>query len=335
MAQVGGKRTFQALHLPPNAKIAALGGVNISATGSEVGMWQANPGLLHPDMEGQAAVSYTDFVSDISQSSFAYAARFKKAGLWALGLNYFSYGQFVQRDATGQEEGKFSINDYALSLGHASSLGPFTLGATAKIAVSGIAEYKAIALLTDVGGIFKHPDQDFTLGLAIKNIGYQVKAYTNKKEVVPLDVQVGLTYKPEHMPLRFFFSAHHLQKFDIVYLDTTGTAALKQIRNSSPTKKSIGDKIARHFVVGGEVLLTKNFNVRVGYNHLRRKELVLENAGGAAGFSLGTMIKVKGFQLDYARGFYHLAGNSNYFTLTSNLQRLFKTKSRNTSTDKS
>jgi hypothetical protein len=335
MAQIGGKRTFQALELPNNAKMAALGGVNISAFSPEVSMWLANPALLNPEMHHQLALSYTNFISSIGQSSLAYAWQTEKYGLWGAGLNYINYGTFTQRDAAGQEEGKFSVNDYVVSLAHASTIGPFTLGATAKLAVTGIAEYKAVAVLTDIGGIFKHPENDLTVGLVIKNIGYQIKSFSGEREPMPLNVQLGFTYKPEHMPLRFSITAHHLQQFDIVYLDTTGSALINQVGGNSQTKKALGDKIARHFVVGGELLLSKNFNLRFGYNHLRRKELRMENAGGSAGFSLGTMIRIKGFQLDYARGFYHTAGSTNYFTVSSNLQRLFKPKTRKTSTDNS
>jgi hypothetical protein len=112
-----------------------------------------------------------------------------------------------------------------------------------------------------------------------------------------------------------------LQQPDLVYLDTTG-----QARNNQPLGKSLGDKIARHLVLGGELLLSKNLNLRLGYNHLRRKELRLENAPGAAGFSAGFLLRLKGFQLDYARAFYHQSGGSNFFTVGTDLGRFFKKK---------
>jgi len=326
-AQVGGKETFRFLGLPANAKEAALGGINISAPEQEVSSLQTNPALLNTSMHQYVAFGFTDFLADVNQSNLTYAFNTKKAGLWGVGISYVNYGDFIQRDETGLETGKFSVQDYAVGLTHATTLDHFTLGATVKLVVSSIAEYKALALATDLGGIFKHPEKDLTLALAFKNLGYQLQSYSGEnKEPVPFDAQLGFSYKPEHMPFRFSLTAHHLQQLDIVYHDTTQFIGFGQ--NANAQKVSLGDKIARHFVVGGEVLLSKNFNLRVGYNHLRRKELKLETVAGTAGFSVGTMLRIKGLQLDYARAFYYAAGATNYFTLSSDLQRLFKKKQK-------
>jgi hypothetical protein len=321
-AQIGGKRTFSFLALPTHSKVAALGGTHITGTDPEASLMLANPALLHADQHHHVTFSFTDYVADVSHNTLTYVLAPRQKGRWGLGLSYLHYGDFTQRDAAGQEEGKFSAADYALSLTHATTIDHFTLGASVKLAVSAIAEYKAVALLTDVGGIFKHPEKDLTLGLALKNIGYELRSFTGQeREPTPFDVQIGVTYKPEHMPFRFSITAHHLQQPDIVYLDTTGHA-----RNNKFLKKALGDQIARHFVLGGELLLTKNLNLRVGYNHLRRKELRLENAPGTAGFSMGLLLRIKGFQLDYARAFYHQAGASNFFTVGTDLGRFFKKK---------
>jgi hypothetical protein len=323
-AQIGGKRTFSFLALPTNGKVAALGGVNISAPDPEAGMLLANPALLQPAQHRHVAFAFTDFVADVSQNTLTYVIAPRPGSQWGIGLTYLDYGDFTQRDDAGQEMGKFAAYDYALSLSRASAIGPFTLGVAAKLAVSALAEYKAVALLTDIGGIFKHPEKDLTLALALKNIGYELRPFSGReREPTPFEVQLGLSYKPEHMPFRFSITAQQLQQPDIVYLDTTGHR-----RNNLPLKKSLADKIARHLVLGGELLLSKNLNLRVGYNHLRRKELRLENAPGAAGFSTGLLLRIKGFQLDYARAFYHQSGGSNFFTVGTDLGRFFKKKNQ-------
>jgi hypothetical protein len=317
-AQIGGKTTFSFLDLPTNAKVAALGGFTMGQ-GPEVYLVTANPALLQPQMHQQVAFSFTDYLADISHYNLQYATQSKQYGTWAFGLSYLDFGEFTQRDATGQAEGKFSVNAYNLNLTRISTINAFTLGITAKLAVAGMAEYKAMAVVADIGGIFKHPEKDLTVGLVLKNIGYQVKSFTgHEAEPLPFDAQLGFTYKPEHMPLRFSLTAHHLQNFNLAYTDTAFIAQQE--------KKSVADEIARHLVVGGEFLLSKNFAVRAGYNHMRRRELRLENAGGAAGFSIGAMLRIKAFQLDYAWATYHIAGGSNHFSVSTSLQKLFKPK---------
>ena len=57
------------------------------------------------------------------------------------------------------------------------------------------------------------------------------------------------------------------------------------------------DNFFRHFVFNGEFLFgkTESFRLRLGYNHLRRKELSLENQFSLSGFSFGVGFKVSKF----------------------------------------
>ncbi len=276
-------------------------------------------------MHKHLALSYTDYLADISLSSVYYVVNHSKFGQWGAGLQYMGYGNFTQTDPTGQTLGNFSVHDYVLSVTHATTLKPFTLGATLKMALSGIAEYKSVAALIDLGGIYKHPEKELYVGLALKNIGYQLKTFTGEdREAMPFDAQLGLTYKPEHMPLQLSITAHHLQQFDISYADTAQTG----LYLVNAPAKSFGDKLARHFVVSSQFLLSKNFNVLVGYNHLRRQELRLETKSAGAGLSLGATVRVKSFELTFTRAYYHVAGASNAFTVISNVAPLFKKKTK-------
>jgi hypothetical protein len=323
--QVGSRQTFAFLDKPAGARLAALGSINVSSPSTDVTMLQANPALLQPDMHKHLALSYTDYIADISLSSVFYAVNHPKYGHWGAGLQYMGYGDFTQTDPTGQAAGSFSVHDYVLSVTHATTIKPFTLGASLKFALSGIAEYKSVAALVDLGGVYKHPENELYVGLALKNIGYQLTTFTGReRETMPLDAQIGVTYKPEHMPLQFSVTAHHLQQFDISYSDTMQTG----LYLTNPPATSVGDKLARHFVVSTQFLLSKNFQVILGYNHWRRQELRLETKSGGAGLSMGATVRVKSFELTFTRAYYHVAGASNAFTVISNVAPLFKKKTR-------
>jgi hypothetical protein len=327
-AQVGGQRVFSFLELPGNAKQAALGGVNVTAGAHDVNMVAANPALLNKEMDHQLSLSYTGYLADIKQSHVAYAFHTEKYGLWAAGINYLNYGDFVQRDPTGAVEGSFSVNDYTLNLTHARQVEAFTLGATAKVAVSSIAGNQAVGLLVDAGVAFKHPEKDLTVGLAFKNAGYQVKPYDGgERQPMPFDAQLGVSYKPEHMPVRLSLTAHRLYQFDIVYLDPNAPRQLDENGNEVKEEKKLGDKIARHFVAGAEFVFSKNFQVRAGYNHLRRRELRLDTASGGAGLSLGAMLRVRKFELNYSSAFFHPSGATHYITVSTDTSTLLKKKS--------
>ncbi|OUJ75529.1 type IX secretion system protein PorQ [Hymenobacter crusticola] len=324
-AQIGGQQAFSFLNLPNSAKLAGLGGANVSSRDGDATMLYGNPALLNQEMDGTLALGYVDYLADIKQTTAAYVFNTEHAGRFGVGLTYLNYGNFEEFDAAGNSLGSFSVNEYAVGVSDAYTSGNFVLAGTLKLGVSGIAGNHSVAALADMGALFKHPTKDFNVGLTVKNVGYQLKTYTGAEhEPMPLDVQLGASIKPEHMPIRFSLTAHHLQQFDIVYLDPNQRGQLDENNNEVKPKKTIGDKIARHFVVGGEVILSKNFNLRVGYNHLHRRELRLDTRSAGAGMSFGVMLRISQFQLDYTRAYYHASGASNYFTVARNLNSLFK-----------
>ncbi len=329
-AQVGGQRGFSFLELPVSAKQAALGGVNITSGAHDINMVIANPGLLNEKMDNQLSLTYVGYLADIKQSNLVYGFNTPKYGRWAVSLSYLKYGDFVQRDATGVEEGAFNVNDYTLGLTHARQVDAFTLGATAKAAVSSMAGNKAVGLLADAGVTFNHPEKDFTVGLAFKNVGYQVRPFTDgDRKAMPWDAQLGLSYKPEHMPIRLSVTAHRLYQFDIVYLDPNATGQLDENGEEIKREKKLGDKIARHFVAGAEFVFSNNFQLRTGYNHQRRKELRLDSGAGGAGFSAGGMLRVRAFELNYSSAFFHSSGATHYITVSTNTNTILKKKTVN------
>ena len=174
-----------------------------------------------------------------------------------------------------------------------------------------------MGLASDAGVLYKPSAQDFTVGLVLKNAGYMLKPYTaGAREALPLDVQLGITIKPEHMPLRFTFTAHHLQQWRIQYLDPNARGTLNANNEEVRPEFNWSDNLARHFAAAAELMLGKGLSLRAGYNHLQARELRLDNVGGGAGFSFGAMVKISQFQLDYTYATLQAAGSSNYFTLS-------------------
>jgi hypothetical protein len=325
--QLGGKAVFPFLDLPASAQQAALGGTNVSNRNDDPLMLFANPGLLNADMDGRLAISYIGYVSQMRQSTAAYVFNTQKLGRIGIGVNYFSYGDIESYDPAGNSLGSFSPNEYTVGVSDAYTKGKFTFGGTLKFAMSSIASSRSTAGVVDAGVVYKHPTQDFTVGLAVKNAGYQFSPYPGtKRGDLPLDVQLGATIKPEHMPVRFSLTAHHLQQWDIQYIDPNASTGFDENGEDVKQKRSFGDNLARHFTASAALILGPNLHLRVGYNHLQRRELSLANTSGSAGLSFGAMLKIAGFQLDYTHAVLQAAGSSEYFTLARNLDSLFKKK---------
>jgi hypothetical protein len=78
-------------------------------------------------------------------------------------------------------------------------------------------------------------------------------------------------------------------------------------------------KAMYHLAIGGELLLSKNFNIQFGYNHKNRKDLSSSSRPGASGISFGFGFKVKKLHVSYGMGKYHIAGTSNHFTISTKI----------------
>ncbi len=320
--QLGGQRVFEFLNIPANAKLSALGGVNITSGLQDPGMVTSNPAFVNETWNNHLVINRLGYFADINQFSVNYSREFEKYGTWSFNLSYLDYGDFQQYDNVGFASGTFQVAEYALSLNHARAFGPFRAGAALKMVVSDIASFGASGIMMDFGGLFKHPERDLTVGMTIKNLGVLLSDYTEEtNSQLPLDVQLGVSYKPEFMPFRFSLTARNLNRDNVVFFDPSGNSLIGQ-----DEEPGFGERIFRRLVFGTELLIHDSFQLRFGYNHLLRKELRLENITGGAGFSFGFMLKIKRFEFAYGRALYHTAGGSNTIQLNTDLTGLIKKK---------
>jgi hypothetical protein len=324
-SQTGGKTSFQFVNLPGNAHVAGIGGMNVSVYDRDINMVWQNPALLRDTMNRFLSVNYIPFFASVKGGSMSYSHKFKGIGTIAAGIQYINYGSMTERDETGNELGTFKPQDLAVMVAKSHTIGIFTLGGTLKYVASSITPaYTSYGLMMDAGGIFRHPVRDFTIGLVFKNIGFAVKKYNKEAPArAPFDIQLGTSYKLEHIPVRLSLTAHHLYKFDLAYLDTTQNKKYDLDGNEIKRKKSIADKVLPHFIIGTEFLLSKNLHARLAYNFQRRREMRLEDKAGGTGFSWGIMFRIKWFEFDFSRATYSLAGGKNWVTVTMDMDRLF------------
>lgn len=316
VAQFGGRNSYEFLNVPSNARLAGLGGVNVSLANRDVNFFLNNPALVTDSLAGYASAGYTFYVADIGQATFAYAHPFKKLGVVSFGVQHFNYGEIQGYDPTGETLGSFKSGETALVIGKSHTVSAFTLGVNLKFVSSNIAGFRSSALLMDLGGTFVHSKQDLTIGLAIKNFGFALSEYSNASDTsIPFDVQAGVTFKPQHMPLRFSVTAYNLAYPGNAYDDPADV---------EDDAGAFG-KAMQHVNFGAEILFHRNVNVLLGYNVLRQKELRTTNQGG--GITFGAAIKIKAFDIAVSRSGFSVGRAAYSFTVAANLNKLmFKKK---------
>ncbi|MFN0276959.1 MAG: type IX secretion system protein PorQ [Chitinophagales bacterium] len=329
-AQFGGSYTYQYLQLPPSARVAALGGTNVSMYNDDVNFGWLNPALYNESMNGKISASHALITGGINHG---YVSAAKYLENWDVtlggGILYHAYGQMPMTDETGVQIGNFSASEYAVQAGISHGESKLSYGANVKLLYSHLESYTSLGAAIDIGGSFHDTTHRFDAGIVLKNIGTQLIAYTeNNKEELPFEIQVGISKRLKYLPLRFSITAHNLQQADIRYDDpnTISNVNIFAADTTGEVKEEtyLADKIFRHVIFGGEFYFGKNFNARVSYDHMTAKEMSLTTLRGMSGFALGFGLKIKRFQIDYAHEFYNIAGGNNMITISANTNEFFK-----------
>lgn len=333
-AQMGGNNTFEFLNLPISARVSAMGGNVISARDNDLNVAITNPALLTDSMDNNVALSYVNYFADVNYYYAAYAKSLKGKGMVSGGIHYLDYGTFTRSDEFGNKLGTFGASDMSINLSYANTVFDSNLfvGATLKTIYSQMDTYYSWGSAVDLGAVYVRPAKKFAIAYVIKNVGRQWKPYTEGNyEKLPFEMQIGFTKQPKHIPFRFSFTYENLEKWDLTYVDPNNPNPTKDPLTGKPIKqskfKTTGDKFMRHIVIGGEFLLTKNFFLRGGYNYQRRKELKIPERRGITGFSFGFGLKIYKFHISYARAAYHLAGASNNFSVSFDINSFYSKKS--------
>ena len=276
-----------------------------------------NPSLLDSTSHQKLGLSYVNYFSGINLGFASYAHHLDSSDITlAATMQYVNYGDFTERDAAGNDLGSFRAGDYALTIGAAKPIDSlFTVGANAKVT------YNALGLAIDAGITYNNPKRLLTAALVLRNLGVQVNGYTSDvRDTLPANLMISVSKKLRYAPFRFSVTYDQMQQWDLTAGDPT-SSTIDPLTGELIEENSfeLGDQFMRHIILGTELLLGDNFNVQVGYNYRRRQEMKLSDRPGTAGLSWGLGLRIKRFDISYARASYHLAGGSNHFTISTRL----------------
>ncbi len=340
-AQIGGRSTFQFLDMPVSARATAQGGIYNHLYENDAGLALGNPAMLQSSLHKQMSLSYLPYFAGSHSANFNYIHDLDLA-TFQFGTQFMNYGQFVEYDELGTEQGLFNVTDVALIVGAGHSYkDKFKFGANAKLAFSQIESYTALGMAFDMSAMYVDTSKYFSASLIIRNLGFQMKSYTGRKgegqELMPTDVQFGISKRFKHLPFRINVTAHNFTRWDIRYDDPNAVQATTSIFNDDEDTGPVAvgvlfDNFMRHIIIGGEFQFGKAFNLGFAYNHHRRAELALDTRAGLAGFSFGFGIKIKRMGIQYGLGKYTNAGTANHLSLLMNLGQQIKTRKAKTPT---
>ena len=317
-AQIGGagSSVFHFLNLPASSRLNALGGENVSLADNDISMAFINPALLTPETDKVLQLNYAYYLAGTMFGSMMYGHNYKE-NYFAAGIHYLDYGQMEYADGMGNLlGGTFTAKDICVNLMYARQLGPqFRIGATVKPIFSVYERYTSVALGADVGGYFQTKDSLFQMGLALRNIGWQLKSfyeedYGQHTEMLPLNLELGMSLKLPHAPLRFSMTAHNLQRWNI-----------------APTEADVTwyDMLFRHTIWAIDIVpKSERFYLTLSYNHRRQREMNIANVRSLAGFAFGAGLKVYKFRLGFAMSQYTKSNFTYQVSLSTDINSFLK-----------
>jgi len=266
------------------ARPSAMAGAFISVPG-DIHNLAYNPAGLAALNAKQGTASYLNHLLDFQSGFLAYAQPFLQ-GTAAVGLHFFDYGQFERKDESNLGSGEFGANSLSFSAGYSRAiLRNLSVGGSAKFIRFQIDDFTETALALDIGLIFSMPDKGLNFGVGIFNFGTTTSAFIDTKDDLPLNFQIGASKVLEHLPVMVSAS---LVKFKGESLD---------------------------FRLGGEISLTEQLFVRLGYNSVGQEQKVKTSKDRLAGISMGFGFKVAKFNIDYSLSSFGEVGSLNRVSL--------------------
>ena len=314
--------SYAALDLPLSARHAVLNEpVSLYSEDLESGVF--NPAMLNEKMEKQLSLNFVDYFSDINFVSAAYALPLRDFGTIGISVKSIGYGEFTETDFTSQLLGTFGANEQIISMGLGKELSErWSVGASVKTLFSNLQDYQSVALASDLAIAYKKEDKNFSMSLLARNYGKQISTYAFTEEILPFQLDFGLSKRLEHLPFLITMNYKNIQKWDLTSIYESANNDLNQ--NASSEEINFTNKLFRHIDVGGELSIGKHIQLRIGYNPKRRQELKVDSYLGMVGFSWGLGIKISHFKINYGRSTYHLHGSPNYFSFSTDFSKFYK-----------
>lgn len=321
-SQLGGESTYQFLNLVSSPRQAALGGKVITNVDYDVTGALYNPATINAQMDNQLALNYSSYLGGISYGTAAYAYLWdRRTQTFHAGVTYINYGNFDGYDLEGNSTGTFTGNEAALSLGYAYKIpyADFYVGANVKLITSKLEQYNSVGGAIDIGILYLNKDLDFNAAVTVRNMGYQFTTYAGQNEPLPFEVNLGLSQKLEHVPLRWHLTFENLQKWPIARSNPARSVSDLE-GNQTKEKVSFTGQLIRHTIVGAEIFPDKGFNIRLGYNFRRAEELRIADQRDFSGLSFGVGIKLNKLRFSYTHARYTSASNSSFLGLQIDLR---------------
>lgn len=298
-----GSASFGFLRLPASARLAAMGGNNISFVEDAPWAGYTNPALYANVSDNSLGLHFMTYAAGSQLMGAEFVKAFGDRHTGAITAQLMNYGSMDETDGQGNTIGSFSAKDISIGAAYSYLMSErWTGGAALNFIYSGYADYNATALSINLGLNYYDEDSDFSLSATASHIGFQMSTFDGYAEKLPFNLQVGFTKGMNHLPVRFSVSMTDLTRWKKNYYF-----------NGDDGDLGFGKLLLNHFVVGLDVQPIDFLYLSAGYNFRRAHELKAAGSGHGAGLSFGGGFMLKRFKAGISYAKYHVSTASLMF----------------------
>ncbi|MDH6355639.1 hypothetical protein M2132_001984 [Dysgonomonas sp. PH5-45] len=309
-----GEKIFRFLNLPSSTRVNAMGGNNVSLVENDLSLVFHNPALLGYEMNMNVNVNYMSYIDDIAVGSAIFGKKLDEISSFSVGANYFDYGKYDRASDLGERDGTFGAKDIALNGSYARDLtSKLRGGVTLKFIYSAYEDFSSTAVGFDVGLSYYDKPSEFSWGVAIKNIGAQISSYNDERESMPWDVQIGISKKLSHAPVRLSLTGMYLTQWKFEHINAANGIEDKD--------DNFFKTLFKHMVIGVDIIPNDNFWIGVGYNPKMASDMKIKDGNKWGGWSAGAGIRVKKFNVGFSMAQYHLKAMSYHFSVGMDISK--------------
>ena len=194
-----GTSSFSFLKINVGSRAVAMGGAYTGLADDEVSLYY-NPAGIAALEERRFIGEYHDYFAGLQSGFAGVVMPIGRGNDKAIGfhITYLDYGEFIQTDQSGNEEGTFGGSDMVFAATFAMrKTYQLYLGATAKFIYESIQDYSASGVAVDLGIRYMSNRGRYVGGLAVQNLGAQLSSLGDgDKDGLPTTLRAGVSAKP-------------------------------------------------------------------------------------------------------------------------------------------
>lgn len=320
-AQLGGNSTYAFLNVTPAARVGALAQAGIASVDNDIQFAWLNPALLREEHRNQIGLSYLSIPGGVNAAEATYGFGRREGRNWMVGFRYMDYGSFNGTDVAGNPTGTFRASDQLLNVGYSYRLDSnWQFGASARLISSVYEQYTSFGTAIDLGAVYQIPSSRLAIAFIARNAGFQLTSYAGERESLPFELQMAISNRFEHLPLRWTLQIENLQRWDLTYFDPNAVTRDPVTGDETYDEPTFGQNLLRHFSASADLNLGRSINLQLGYSFRHAAEMRVPTIRTSAGLTFGLGLKFAKFRLNYGNRYVHIAGRMHHLSILVDLE---------------